>query len=97
MSFPSFVPRLNLSDLRLNDPPVGAVVVPRRNRNGRTLAIGRLCCNADGAGWRKALMKNFADAYQNERRDKESLTAIYCSWCIIFLALHCYRCIATIF
>lgn len=47
MSFPSFVPRLNFSDLRLNEPPVGAVVVPRRNRNGRTLAMGRLCCNAD--------------------------------------------------
>jgi hypothetical protein len=41
MSFPSFVPRLNLSDRRLNEPPAVAFV-PRLSKNGRTVAIGRL-------------------------------------------------------
>lgn len=40
----SLVPRRNFNDRRLNEPPAGACAfVPRRNKNGRTFAIGRLC------------------------------------------------------
>lgn len=40
----SLVPRRSFSERRLNDPPAGACVcVPRRSKNGLTLASGRLC------------------------------------------------------
>lgn len=40
----SFVPRRNFNERRLNEPPAGACAcVPRRNRNGLTVANGRLC------------------------------------------------------
>lgn len=43
ISFPSLVPRRSFNDRRLNEPPVGAPDVPRRNKNGRTGTTGRRC------------------------------------------------------
>lgn len=41
ISLPSLVFLRNFSERRLNDPPVVLVAVPRRSKNGRTVATGR--------------------------------------------------------